>query len=255
MIRSGDYLRYYATRQKRAGKATTCIQIGANDGIDSDPVREYFVAWGWHGVLAEPLPDVYEQLTANYAGYPNVLPVNVAIADKDGELPFYRVGSRGEAWATGLSSFRRDHVQAHIDRGYVAVRAAAAGVAVNYGDLIQEVPVQTRTFEGFLSEHDVEDFDVLVIDTEGYDHEILKLVDFGRHQPDVVLFESDNLTDQEYESALALLRAADYELRWSFLDTLAIRVPYPRSAATRAAARNFLPRARGKVHRTLRPRS
>lgn len=239
LIRAHDYLRYYAELQRRAGRQVVCVQIGANDGVSSDPVHEYFTAWGWRGLLAEPLPDVFERLTETYQAHPDVRAVNTAIAASSGSLPFYRLKDAPAAMATGLSSLRREHLQAHLDRGYV-------------DGVIETVTVPTQTFESFLDEHRVDAFDVLVTDCEGYDLEVLRLVDFDRHRPDVVLFESDNLSDAEYRSALDLLRGHGYELRWSFLDTLAIRVPYPRRAAFSAALRDFVPRARHKFARIRR---
>lgn len=249
LIRSADYLRFYAARARRENRTVTCVQIGANDGVSHDPVHEYLTDGGWRGLLAEPLPDVYQQLLATYRDVDNVRAVNVAIGTVPGDMPFFRIGDSHDSWATGLSSFIRAHVQDHIDRGYVAERAREAGVALPAGDLITEVAVTTVTFEQFLADHGVESFDVLIIDTEGYDYEILKLVDFVRHQPDLVWFESDNLSDGDYQAALDLLASLGYELRWSFLDTLGLRVPYPRRAALGALARDFVPRLRHKVSR------
>lgn len=251
LIRSDDYLRFYAEKARREGRQVTCVQIGANDGVSHDPVNQYFSQWGWQGLLAEPLPDVFEQLRSTYASVDNVTTVNVAIGAQPGEMPFYRIGSSHDSWATGLSSFIREHMQAHIDRGYVAERAQEAGVTLPDGDLIQEVAVTTLTFEQFVAQHDFDAYDVLIIDTEGYDYEVLKLVDFDRHKPDLVWFESDNLSDSDYEQALSLLASHGFELRWSFLDTLGLRVPYPRSAAWQALARDFGPRLRHKVRRIL----
>lgn len=251
LIRSGDYLRYYAARARRAGRQITCVQIGANDGVSHDPVHDYFTSWGWQGLLAEPLPDVFEKLSATYRGVDSVRAVNVAIGAEPGTMPFFRIGGSNDAWATGLSSFLREHVQAHIDRGYVAERANEAGVELPDGDLIQEVAVTTLTFEQFLEQHGVGAYDVLIIDTEGYDYEVLKLVDFTRHRPDLVWFESDNLSDTDYAAALSLLASHGYELRWSFLDTLGIRVPYPRRAALQALALDFPARLQHKVRRMV----
>src|SRR5262245_48292496 len=46
----------------------TFIQIGANDGLRNDPIREFIVRDAWTGVLVEPLPDVFDLLKKNYSG-------------------------------------------------------------------------------------------------------------------------------------------------------------------------------------------
>jgi hypothetical protein len=50
------------------GETLRFIQVGANDGIFGDPLREHILAHKWRGVLVEPQPEIFEQLKANYAG-------------------------------------------------------------------------------------------------------------------------------------------------------------------------------------------
>ncbi len=42
---------------------------------------------------------------------------------------------------------------------------------------------------GVLGKHNIHGFDILSIDTEGYDFEIIKLIDLKRFHPEVILFE------------------------------------------------------------------
>src|SRR6266702_2735109 len=44
------------------------IQIGSNDGISGDPLREFIVASAkWHGAFVEPVPQIFEKLRQNYS--------------------------------------------------------------------------------------------------------------------------------------------------------------------------------------------
>jgi FkbM family methyltransferase len=67
----------------------TFVQIGANNGVSKgsvqgDPIWEYATKHRWKGIAIEPNPSSFAELTANYAPYPSVKPLQVAISDKDG---------------------------------------------------------------------------------------------------------------------------------------------------------------------------
>jgi hypothetical protein len=42
------------------------VQIGANNGVTDDPIRQFLIKYHWHGVLVEPQPRVFQQLLKNY---------------------------------------------------------------------------------------------------------------------------------------------------------------------------------------------
>jgi len=48
-------------------KEIAFLQIGSNDGIGGDPLREFIVgSANWHGVFVEPVPQMFAQLRRNY---------------------------------------------------------------------------------------------------------------------------------------------------------------------------------------------
>lgn len=51
----------------RRGDALSFVQVGANDGVFVDPLRQYILTRGWSGILVEPQADVFERLKENYA--------------------------------------------------------------------------------------------------------------------------------------------------------------------------------------------
>ena len=65
------------------------VQIGAFDGKGSDPILDYIRRYRWRGLLIEPQPAVFEALKKNLAGREGLLFENVAIATKEGMLPFH----------------------------------------------------------------------------------------------------------------------------------------------------------------------
>lgn len=225
-----DFLRFYAKSKKQNGKEVFCFQVGANDGKSNDPVYEYFSGYGWKGILVEPQVDVFnEGLKKTYEGNKNVILENVALSNTKGYLPFYRVAISKARWATGLSGFDKKSLEGHIENGYIIRKATEEGLAIpsDPKQLIEEVSVPTSSMDSLLDKHQVKDYQVLCIDTEGYDFEILKLVDFKKYQPEVILFESKNLNDADFTQAKTLLTNQGYELFWQRGDTLAIKYSYP----------------------------
>ena len=255
-----ETLHAYADVKKARGEPTFCVQVGANDGKTNDPVHRYLTGYGWRGLLVEPLVDVFEQeLKKTYAGFPNVTLANVALAPTNGSLPLYRVAISRARWATGLSGFRRDNLENHIANGYIEKKAKAEGVAMPSApnDVIEVVRVPTKTVATLLTEHKVDRFDVLCIDTEGFDFEVLKLFDFKAQRPEFVLFESKNLADDDYVAAKKMLADAGYRLFWNNGDTFAVRLGTPGETASdkvRSPVRSVIRQARGfarKVKRLL----
>ena len=250
-----EYLRYYARRKQRLGEPVFCFQVGANDGHTNDPVHPYFKHFGWSGLLVEPLVDVFEnELTKTYEGNPRVRLENVALAQTQGQLPLYRVAISKARWATGLSGFRRENIQSHIDNGYIQRRAKEEGIVVpdDPNQIIETVQVAVVTVEQLLARHAVTHFDVLCIDTEGFDFEILKLVDFDRFKPEVVLFESKNLSDTDYAQAKALLGQHGYFLYWERGDTLATKIKFSQIEIAKARVRIPLRAVRDRVRAIAR---
>src|ERR1700709_1800114 len=65
------------------------VEIGANDGQAFDQVGPLAREHGWRGVMVEPVPHIFTRLQQTYADQPGVRCENVAVADREGTLPFY----------------------------------------------------------------------------------------------------------------------------------------------------------------------
>jgi FkbM family methyltransferase len=223
------FLASYARRKRRAGDKVFCLQVGANDGRINDPVYPHLSS-GWHGLLIEPQVDVFEeQLSVTYANHSGVQLANVALAPTEGTMPFYRIAISDARWATGLSSFVRESLEQHITSGYVETHAAEEGIVLprDADSLVSVVDVPTEPLSMVLDRYDVRVIDVFCVDTEGYDFEIIKMLDLEQYSPDVLVFESKNLSDEDYIAAKKLLTTAGYCLYWDRGDTLAVKEPYP----------------------------
>lgn len=191
------------------------IQIGANDGKMADPLRDSILASRWRGILIEPVPYLYRRLLQNYPKRPGLSFENVAIASHGGTRPFYYVRrSEGDAgvpdWHIGLGSFLKESVLAH-----------AADIPDIERRLVEE-PVACLTFAELCVRHRVTRLDVLNIDTEGYDYEILKTIDFEKMRPGILVFEHHLLKPNDRNACFELLQRHGYEIMTEGLDAICV---------------------------------
>lgn len=199
----------------RGRRSAFFIQIGANDGIQRDQLRTEVMARQWSGILVEPVPYVFERLRRNCIAQPRLTLDNVAISDHVGFQELYYLPQSDDEglpqWYDALASFNRDVVLKH--REYIPDIEAR----------IASMNVPCVTFSGLCERHNVDHVDLIQIDTEGYDFEIIKLIDFDRYRPAVLMFEHHHLDPRARSACAEYLRARGFEGLSHSLDTLCIR--------------------------------
>jgi FkbM family methyltransferase len=189
------------------------LEIGANDGVTIDPLWPFIQRFHWRGIMVEPIPATFQSLTANYAAHPQVHLVNAAIGHTDGQQTIYSVKQHpGQVERANLyASFRKDVVLSQVR--YVP----------NVENEIEELTVPCYTLSTLLDKTQIGPIDILQIDTEGFDAEILKMVDFSRLNPALIQFEHTNLSKSDIDDCARLLIARGYKVAWDSLDMIAYR--------------------------------
>jgi FkbM family methyltransferase len=181
------------------------VQIGAHDGVAGDPIRKYVIKSHWRGLLVEPMPDFFRKLVENYRDEPQLTFENVAVAPHDGVMPLYTVdGVAPDYCMYGMASFHKDHLLKHLR-----------------GVPIKEIRVPTLSLATLLSKHFITKIDLLQIDVEGYDYEVIKMVDFGVVKPTVINFEHAHIPRPQRWECYRYLAAHGYDLATSSTDTVA----------------------------------
>jgi FkbM family methyltransferase len=191
------------------------VEIGANDGEQHDHLHSLIRSHPWRGIMVEPVPYVFERLRENYEGIDRVILEPAAIADRDGRLPFYFLSepdpgevARLPDWYDGIGSFSRETVLSHAPQIPDIERRLVTA----------EVPC--LTLDSLLRKHGAERVDLLLVDTEGYDHEILRSIDFTRHRPRLVVYEHFHLDPEQRAGARRRLEELGYETMEEGFDTL-----------------------------------
>ncbi|HUA02482.1 MAG TPA: FkbM family methyltransferase [Solirubrobacteraceae bacterium] len=190
------------------------VEIGANDGEQHDHLGPLIRAHRWRGVMVEPVPYVYARLERNYAGVDRVALENVAIADGDGTKPFFHLAAV------------EDHEREGLPRWYDGIGSFSRAAVVDHARLIPDIEqrlvtteVPCLTFASLCERHGFGDIDLLVIDTEGYDHEILRHIDFTRYRPALVVYEHYHLEPDDLAGTRRRMDAAGYRTMAEGFDT------------------------------------
>lgn len=189
------------------------IQIGANDGKTVDPLFHFVTKFGWHGILVEPHPVAFEALKVNYRNQNGLKFLNAALSERDGSRTLYSVRTDGLSFghADCYSSFDKTHV------------ARQSRWVPDIADRIEELEVKCISMQTLLKEADGKTVDVLVMDTEGYDFEILKMIKFDALRPSVICYEHTHLNKADMTKAATLLAKEGYRMTRDNLDTIAYR--------------------------------
>ena len=189
------------------------MQIGANDGLRTDPLRPLVLKHRLAGLLVEPLPDMFRRLVENYAGQPQLRFENCAIGPQDGEQPLYRVSPDAPVpdWAHGLASFDRRNL---------------SGQRQGIPDLdryIETVTVPVRTVDAVLRRVGVASVSLLLVDTEGFDYQIVRCAIECGLRPSILVYEHVNLLPATQRTCQLLLKEHGYRFIEVGMDTYALR--------------------------------
>jgi FkbM family methyltransferase len=206
----------------------TVVQVGANDGINNDPIHKFIKRDHWCGVLLEPQKYVYKKyLEPLYKNTPGINVLNAALDTNDGHKPIYKISVSNSRWATGLTSFNRAVLEEAVRSGYVERQAAkeGAGLPLNKDECIIEESVECISTASLLRKFSLKKIDWLQIDTEGFDFEIIKMFNIASTKPEVIVYENIHFSDELRNECNEYLKQNGYITRNYGPNTLAMRLP------------------------------
>ena len=199
---------------RRSDGPLTFIQIGSNDGVVNDPLHDTVVSHGWSGLLVEPVPRVFAQLTTNYRGVPGVRAANVAIGTADGTATIFVVDKRpGDPdWVEQIASLDRDVVLRHTY------------AVPDLGSRIVPTEVASMRLPSLIAREGIDSVDVMHIDAEGADDEIIRQIEMDAPwAPRYIVYEAKHIGPERYLANRSRLREAGYTVVSIWPDELAYR--------------------------------
>jgi FkbM family methyltransferase len=188
------------------------LQIGAHDGVSHDFMSEFLKERNSMGVLVEPINEYFLALQENFKMLPNFKLVNRALHSHNKEAKIYKV--KGEEinnlpnWAAASASFSKENL----------LKFDISENQIEYENVI------CSTFMEIYNEfYEFKKIDVLQIDVEGYDFEVLKMIDFDIIKPKIIRYEHMNLTESDYLKSINILKGYGYILFQEGIDTIGIK--------------------------------
>lgn len=197
-----NFLKMAVTHELIKTNDFTFVQIGAFDGVENDPIRPLVQEYKLTGIVVEPQATAFKQLKKNYQKYPEVKVVNAAISDKNEERDFYSTTDS----SIQTASFDRAHLVKHN---------------VPEEDIVKH-KIKCYTIDTLLQEHQIDQYNLLQIDAEGYDCEIIKSIDFVKAKPSIIRFEYTHISETDLNTCIYLLASEGYQFITERRDILAV---------------------------------
>ena len=218
----------FTSRFSKSKAKITVVQVGANDGINNDPIHKFIKRDNWQGVLLEPQKYVFEKyLEPLYRKTKGIIVLNAALDVKDGVKPIYKLSFSNSRWATGLTSFNRKVLEEAVRSGYAEAQARKEGTPLpqDKDDYISVENIECISAATLLTRYGLDKIDWLQTDTEGFDYEIIKMFNIGVTQPKVIVYENLHLSPSEKQDCKNHLKNNGYEYLDFGGNTLAMKKP------------------------------
>lgn len=197
----------------KKGELFNFIQVGANDGVSFDFLYDFLVNRNSYGLVIEPIKSYFEQLKYNYKDFPNIQPLQLALHPTEKKISIYRVDDaqlhKYPEWVKGIASFDKQHLlKFNIAENNIITEIVDAD---NFNNIIEkEIPFN------------IQDIDYIQVDTEGFDYEVINMIDFGTVKPKIIKYESVNLSADKQVKLEKLFKTMGYYLFKEDSDTIAI---------------------------------
>jgi FkbM family methyltransferase len=191
------------------------VQIGCNDGISTDPIREFVIRnQHWRGVFVEPIQVHLDRCRYNYSFYsPERFSfVNAAVSEHAGVLDIWKVKD------SELHKFPRlAGLVASVDCSHVLKFFPNAGQT----GCLERFTVHCTTYPDVVRQAGFAALEFLLIDVEGHEASIIRSLRDAPIRPAAILFETAHLSDAELQEVQVLLNSLSYSLHQLGCDCLA----------------------------------
>ncbi len=188
------------------------VQIGANDGVRNDPIRESVVRHRLKGLFVEPMPDYFSKLREHYRGFEGMHFEQAAVAPSAQSVSLFRIRPDAPlpAWAQGIAS---------LDRGHLSGKKFGIPGLEQH---VEEILVPGITFEMLMAKHNINRVSLLQVDAEGFDCDVVTMaLRFGL-RPKLIHYEYVHCTPAQRLGAKRLLADAGYDYLDYGRDTVAM---------------------------------
>lgn len=195
----------------------TVLQIGANDGIRNDPIREFIVKYrNVKALLIEPVPSIFEELVQNYkylCKTRDLSFLNAAIGAQDGEILLWKLKKEANRryydFVQGMVSFQQEHFLKYVP-------------AERLEKDLESITVPQFSIKSMIAKCNNIMPNLVVIDVEGYERYIIENYPFQISKPKSFIYESVHLSKQDQQAIERRLIENNYSIRNLSYESIAI---------------------------------
>ena len=198
-------------------RTASIVQVGANDGGGRDPLEFLLSRYRDRvqgALLIEPQPDAFERLKERYRGVDQIVCLNAAIGREVGERQLHTTVDPG---GDRIASFDRRHVERSLRRRKPGLAREALD------SMVRTLSVPVTTLDLAAESAGMEHPCILVVDTEGYDGEVVGMaLDLG-WRPKLLQWEHKHLSREDRRRLTRRLEREGYRLSADHADTWGVR--------------------------------
>lgn len=193
----------------------TIVQVGANDGSSNDPLGRMIAAHPERiakALLFEPQASAFARLSDRYQEYENIVCLNAAVDRNSGTQTVFSIdrdaasAKLGRPISDGIASFDR----AHVVR--VLADNAPGLTSAEIIALVTVQPVTVTTLTAAAKDTGIDSPDILLVDTEGFDAEIMSMALEAGWRPMLLQYEHKHLSSEDRRALSSRLRGLKYRL-------------------------------------------
>lgn len=204
---------YILERNFPENKNFNFIQVGANDGVSFDFLYEFVIKRKSQGVVIEPVFDYFKELETNYKNFPKIIKINKAVHPFEKEIVINKIAPNASAkypdWVKGIASIDSEH---HLKTG------------IDSRDIIKEIVKADSLMNILLKNSLILNVDYIQIDTEGFDFEVVKMIDFNVIKPKMIKYESVNLSKEDQYKLIVILEKNGFYLFQESGDSIGVNL-------------------------------
>jgi FkbM family methyltransferase len=174
------------------------IQIGANDGQRFDSLNRFIKDYKIKSLLVEPIEEHFKDLKKNYDNIENIYFENSLISVNNEVSYLYKVNekflSQYGDHIKGISSFNYQHLIKHGVKDKHIIKQKANSISI----------------KELLIKHKFDNFDLLFIDTEGYDGAIVNDFLINNTTRPFIIFEYIHINNETFKILVNNFKKFDY---------------------------------------------
>ena len=224
-FKTPEFYKYYFSQEKKK----FIVQVGGNDGVQNDPLREYFKSEGnYSAIIFEPIPYYFDKLRNLYQNRSDIDLKNFFVSDQISPKKIFYInpvvcdelGPRKEKenWLHGLGSFNKNLIEKSIDSNSFRGKEYNQNIKKLKDniifDFVKGYELKTLNFPN-------NSVNLLVVDVQGFELQVLKSLSF-KERIDYIVYEDENPSSTDSEKIRKLLTLNKYKLigRLNWLDQI-----------------------------------